>query len=193
MPDRAPYMAQTTTQASTSSSVPSLSTSATTQSGASDTVKTPHASSFPQFFHRHSRGSSIGGTASPHPTSSLEPPTSPSRGYFFGSFSHSRSNSRSRAKSPAPAPIDTNASQLAHSGQRTTSPTLMSPEITSPDSAAEECQKKKRHSRKSSSSNHKRRSSTMTQVGRHGNDWLFNGFSVRDHVGKLLDNEKEDR
>ncbi|DAA75479.1 TPA_exp: Uncharacterized protein A8136_1553 [Trichophyton benhamiae CBS 112371] len=192
MPDRPPFLAQATTQ-STSSSVPSLSTS-TTCSGNSDTSKTPlHSSSLPHFFHRHSRGSSLGGTTSPPTASShLEPPTSPSRGHFFSSFSHSRSRSQSRPKSPAPAPIDTSTSHhLTHGGQQTTSPThMVSPELNTPDSAADECQKKKRHSRKSSSSNHKRRSSTMTQVGRHGNDWLFNGFSVRDHVGKFLDHDK---
>ncbi|EFQ99414.1 hypothetical protein MGYG_02425 [Nannizzia gypsea CBS 118893] len=192
MSDRPQFPAAHTTE-STASSVPSLST-ATTCSGSSDSSKAPlNSSSLPHFFHRHSRGASLGGrTSPPTATSHLEPPTSPSRGHFFSSFSHSRSRSQSRAKSPAPAPIDTSTDHhIAHAGQQVTSPTqIMSPELNTPDSATDECQKKKRHSRKSSGSNHKRRSSTMTQVGRHGNDWLFNGFSVRDHVGKFLDHDK---
>lgn len=32
----------------------------------------------------------------------------------------------------------------------------------------------------------KRLSGTVNQRGRHGNDWLFGGFSVRESFGKLV-------
>jgi hypothetical protein len=36
------------------------------------------------------------------------------------------------------------------------------------------------------SSDYKRLSGTVSHCGRHSNDWLFGGFSVRESVGKLL-------
>lgn len=42
------------------------------------------------------------------------------------------------------------------------------------------------HSRKSSS-DYRRYNNTVNHCGRHSNDWLFNGFSVRDTVRDGVD------
>ncbi|KAK2756719.1 hypothetical protein FQN54_005165 [Arachnomyces sp. PD_36] len=41
------------------------------------------------------------------------------------------------------------------------------------------------------SGDHKRLSGTVNHCGRHGNDWLFGGFSVRESVGKLWKDEDD--
>ncbi|KAI1936853.1 hypothetical protein LOZ66_004360 [Ophidiomyces ophidiicola] len=47
-------------------------------------------------------------------------------------------------------------------------------------------------SHRRSASDHKRLSNTVNYCGRHSNDWLFNGFSIRDSVrGLLRDGERD--
>lgn len=145
-------------------------------------------------------------TSVTHVETTPVPPNSHRRS-FFSSFSHSRSRSRSsRSKSPkrVPDPLDTGLEKeafLYHSGQRTNSPPPLSPDMMSPVSLAEtsasaSTSKKKRHSSsysvRKSSSDGKRLSGTVHHRGRHANDWLFGGFSVRDQVGKLWKDDNDD-
>ena len=116
---------------------------------------------------------------------------------FFGSFSRSRS--RSKSPKPAPEPLNTAIEKEAfiyHTGQRTNSPPPMSPDTMSSTSPVETSTKKKRHSNsysaRKSSSDYKRLSGTVQHRGRHANDWLFGGFSVRDQVGKLWRDSSDD-
>ncbi|KAK2733424.1 hypothetical protein FQN57_002120 [Myotisia sp. PD_48] len=133
-------------------------------------------------------------------------------GQFFSSLM--RSNPRVRSKSPHPidtvtgqhhqhyhqyeqASPDGNQNQNFHmSPQTTSSPSPMYSDGTMSPTSPTEPSKKKRHSSSSTSrksSDHKRRSSTLSHYGRHGNDWLFGGYSVRDHVSKLWkDDQSED-
>ncbi|KAF7595375.1 hypothetical protein BBP40_006368 [Aspergillus hancockii] len=108
------------------------------------------------------------------------------------------SHSRSRSKSPAPIGIPVTRSRRSDSEstyifkrdnmarisvpRRSASPVPMSP--TSP-SAKEVHSAKRRsdsyHSRKSSD-DYRRFNGTVSHKGRHSNDWLFGGFSLRDTV-----------
>ncbi|EEH35814.2 hypothetical protein PAAG_00137 [Paracoccidioides lutzii Pb01] len=101
-----------------------------------------------------------------------------------------------------------------HSGQRTNSPPLMvtsptqfhPPTPTSPSTSTAPTptthsahkrysspytHTKRKSSGGSSLSENRRLSGTVNYCGRHGNDWLFGGFSVRESVGKLLNGGNE--
>lgn len=102
-----------------------------------------------------------------------------------------------------------------HSGEQTTSPTRLSfsqdTESSRPNPIPHSRSvPKKRHastssatstfsrkntasSSRSSKDNTKRLSGTINHRGRHANDWLFGGFSLRDQVVKLLGRDKEAR
>ncbi|RHZ45350.1 uncharacterized protein CDV56_103590 [Aspergillus thermomutatus] len=74
--------------------------------------------------------------------------------------------------------------------RRSTSPTAMSPiETTSPTSAGphkRDSGSYSSHSRKSGD-DYRRYSGTVNHYGRHSNDWLFGGFSLRDTVREGVD------
>ncbi|KAE8163792.1 hypothetical protein BDV40DRAFT_132399 [Aspergillus tamarii] len=111
------------------------------------------------------------------------------------------SRSRSRSKSPAPSDIPTTTRTRRSDSEstyilkrdkmarisiprRSESPTQLSPPA-SPSSIKETHVTKRRsdsyHSRKSSD-DYRRYSGTVNHYGRHSNDWLFGGFSLRDTV-----------
>ncbi|OGM46111.1 hypothetical protein ABOM_005716 [Aspergillus bombycis] len=111
------------------------------------------------------------------------------------------SRSRSRSKSPAPSDIptttrsrrsDSESTYILKSDKmarisiprRSASPTEMSTPA-SPSSIREthstKCRSDSYHSRKSSD-DYRRYSGTVNHYGRHSNDWLFGGFSLRDTV-----------
>ncbi|KAJ6028133.1 hypothetical protein N7540_003709 [Penicillium herquei] len=73
-----------------------------------------------------------------------------------------------------------------HSGS--TSPVRMSPEPSSPRSPKPDFEKQtaQAHTRKNSD-DYRRYSGTVNHYGRHSNDWLFGGFSVRDTVRDGID------
>jgi hypothetical protein len=88
--------------------------------------------------------------------------------------------------------------------ERTASPTSMSPHqrtLSSPSahhwefphrSTSGSHSNSHYHSHSSrKSGDYKRLSGTVNHCGRHGNDWLFGGFSVRESVGKLWKDEDE--
>lgn len=134
---------------------------------------------------------------------------SPTRRFF--------SSRRTRSKSPAPIITSPTAAAVtahplvasplegsftAHPGHVVDSPLPMSPSASpsepSYSSSTTSSSGKKRHShgpRKSSGSgDYKRLSGTVNHCGRHGNDWLFGGFSVRERVRELLkDDEGRER
>lgn len=107
------------------------------------------------------------------------------------------------------------ASGRRHSGEQTTSPTRLSFSLDHDGSRPNPTPRsvpKKRHastssatsafspttSRKNTGSsswstkdNTKRLSGTVNHRGRHANDWLFGGFSLRDQVAKLWGRDKE--
>ncbi|ODH51757.1 hypothetical protein GX48_01999 [Paracoccidioides brasiliensis] len=103
-----------------------------------------------------------------------------------------------------------------HSGQRTNSPPLMitnptqfhsqiptstsTSTSTAPTPTSHSAHKrysspythtKRKSSGGSSLSENRRLSGTVNYCGRHGNDWLFGGFSVRESVGKLWNGGNE--
>lgn len=72
----------------------------------------------------------------------------------------------------------------------------MSPESTSPRSPqAEYIAKRASTPTRKNSDDYRRYSGTVNHCGRHSNDWLFGGFSVRETVAsgleKLRNNDKE--
>ncbi|KAK2799191.1 hypothetical protein FQN50_008580 [Emmonsiellopsis sp. PD_5] len=130
-----------------------------------------------------------------------------------------------RHRSKSPAPIDTSSTNPAsttndndttgisslpplsflHAGQRTNSPPpLASPTSPTATKTPTSPAIRKRHSqpppnpRRKSSTDYKRLSGTVNHCGRHANDWLFGGFSVRESVGRLwrddedLEDEREE-
>lgn len=110
-----------------------------------------------------------------------------------------------RSKSPAPIDISKshNHSQIHNNsnisylpqGYTSTSPTEMFP-MSLPQSPKPDYDAKYVPAvTQKSSSDHKRYSGTINHYGRHSNDWLFGGFSlresVRDGLGKLRNSDKE--
>jgi hypothetical protein len=84
--------------------------------------------------------------------------------------------------------------------ERTTSPVPMSPhQRTSSSPSAHNLEFPNRSHTNSHSNSHssrksgdyKRLSGTVNHCGRHANDWLFGGFSVRESVGKLWKEEEK--
>ncbi|CAG8266930.1 unnamed protein product [Penicillium salamii] len=111
-----------------------------------------------------------------------------------------------RSKSPAPIDIPRNrTSNIPRSNPEasyfpqnysSTSPTDMSPTISSPQSPRSDYEVKRASTpTRKSSGDYKRYSGTVNHCGRHSNDWLFGGFSVRDSVRggieKLRHSDKE--
>jgi hypothetical protein len=72
----------------------------------------------------------------------------------------------------------------------------MSSESTSPGSPKPEYTKRASAPTRKNSDDYRRLSGTINHCGRHSNDWLFGGFSVRETVasglGKLRHSDKED-
>jgi len=81
-------------------------------------------------------------------------------------------------------------------GHHATSPIDMSSESTSPCSPKSEYATKRASTpTRKNSDDYRRYSGTINHYGRHSNDWLFGGFSVRETVAsgldKLRNNDKE--
>ncbi|KAJ6095620.1 hypothetical protein N7486_006366 [Penicillium sp. IBT 16267x] len=75
------------------------------------------------------------------------------------------------------------------------SPVPMSPEPSSPRSSKPDFPKRASTPTRKNSDNYRRYSGTVYHYGRHSNDWLFGGFSVRDTVRdgieKLRNHDKD--
>lgn len=104
---------------------------------------------------------------------------------------------RSRSSSPFPdIPIDcllhssrdTSPSRTMHASRRTDSPVHMSSRssISPSRSVYKNKQTHARHSRRTSD-DYRRYNGTVNHYGRHSNDWLFGGFSLRDTVRDGVD------
>ncbi|KAF5864518.1 hypothetical protein ETB97_007350 [Aspergillus alliaceus] len=110
--------------------------------------------------------------------------------------------SRARSRSKSPAPIDTLSAirsrrsdsestyilkrdKMSHINipRRSASPTEMSPTSATSDKEAHATKRRSDsyHSRRSSD-DYRRLNGTVNHKGRHANDWLFGGFSLRDTV-----------
>lgn len=108
-----------------------------------------------------------------------------------------------RSKSPAPINIPKTRTDIPRSNpeasyfpQSYSSPTSMSPSASSPQSPKADYEVKRASTpTRKSSGDYKRYSGTVNHCGRHSNDWLFGGFSVRDSVRdgieKLRHSDKE--
>ncbi|CAG7915982.1 unnamed protein product [Penicillium olsonii] len=108
-----------------------------------------------------------------------------------------------RSKSLAPINIPKNRTDIPRSNpeasyfpQSYSSPTSMSPSTSSPQSPKTDYEVKRASTpTRKSSGDYKRYSGTVNHYGRHSNDWLFGGFSVRDSVRdgieKLRHSDKE--
>lgn len=97
-------------------------------------------------------------------------------------------HSHSRPKSPTPSDLSTgttlnNYRHPAEMTQRSASPVQMSPRssISSLGRSDSYSRKNAHHSRKISD-DYRRYNGTVNHYGRHSNDWLFGGFSLRDTV-----------
>ncbi|KAJ5595249.1 uncharacterized protein N7459_001457 [Penicillium hispanicum] len=121
---------------------------------------------------------------------------------------------RSRSKSPTPVEIPQHHSRQHSSSvsqprdiprsnpdtyfdrDHSTSPVQMSPDNASPRSAKGEFHSERPYTpTRKNSDDYRRYSGTINHCGRHSNDWLFGGFSVRDTVRegieKLRNHDKE--
>lgn len=80
-------------------------------------------------------------------------------------------------------------------GHSSIRPVKMSPEPSSPRSAKLDFGKRAPTPTRKNSDDYRRYSGTVNHYGRHSNDWLFGGFSVRDTVrdgiDKLRHHEKD--
>ena len=72
-------------------------------------------------------------------------------------------------------------------GYISSSPTEMSPSMGSPSSFKADIAKRASTPTRKNSGDYKRYSGTVNHYGRHSNDWLFGGFSVRETVRGSLD------
>lgn len=129
--------------------------------------------------------------------SSQSRPSGGSESYQKQSLPSTTKRLRSRSSSPFPnIPIDcllhssrdTSSSRTMHTSRRTGSPVHMSPRSSiSPDrSVYRKKQTHARHSRRTSD-DYRRYNGTVNHYGRHSNDWLFGGFSLRDTVRDGVD------
>ncbi|KAJ5344127.1 hypothetical protein MYU51_003517 [Penicillium brevicompactum] len=111
-----------------------------------------------------------------------------------------------RSKSPAPIDIPkTRTANIPRSNPEdsyfsqsytSNSPADMSPTISSPQSPKSDDEVKRASTpTRKTSGDYKRYSGTVNHCGRHSNDWLFGGFSVRESVRdgleKLRHSDKE--
>ncbi|CAI7629373.1 unnamed protein product [Penicillium bialowiezense] len=111
-------------------------------------------------------------------------------------------------RSKSPAPIDIPKSRTANiprsnpeasyfpQSYTPASPTDMSPTLSSPQSPKSDFEVKRASTpTRKTSGDYKRYSGTVNHCGRHSNDWLFGGFSVRESVRdgleKLRHSDKE--
>ncbi|OJJ85328.1 uncharacterized protein ASPGLDRAFT_46335 [Aspergillus glaucus CBS 516.65] len=87
-----------------------------------------------------------------------------------------------RPKSPAPSDLSTSTTlvNLPKMTQRSASPVHMSPR-SSFSSLSRSDSHSRKHTRKTSN-DYRRYNGTVNHYGRHSNDWLFGGFSLRDTV-----------
>lgn len=116
---------------------------------------------------------------------------------------------RSRSKSPAPETIrksttadmrrspSPEATSYLENTRRVVSPTPVSPYGRSPASPQRSrAEKRNSYGSRKSSNDYRRYSGTINHYGRHSNDWLFGGFSlrdtVRDGVERLLHNDDKE-
>lgn len=141
--------------------------------------------------------------------------TSSSRGSHSEEKKHSRKTSnpiasrilrgRSKSSTPIDIPKSNRSRQYASSfsqaqeiprsnpnssylDQNSTSPVQMSPDSSSPRSPRPEYMTKRSSTPPRRNSNdHRRYSGTVNHCGRHSNDWLFGGFSVRETVRDGID------
>lgn len=150
-------------------------------------------------------------TSTTNTTSSSSPPLKKHKLSLSASGRFFPSRSRARSESPTPTDlshdVDVPRSRTRHraetldiprsnpiteyAARRSTSPRPMSPSHSQDPSAA--AQKRVSgsytYSPRRSGDDYRRYSGTVNHYGRHSNDWLFGGFSlrdtVRDGVGKL--------
>ncbi|KAF2104505.1 hypothetical protein NA57DRAFT_51325 [Rhizodiscina lignyota] len=143
----------------------------------------------------------------PRSATSTKTPNTPAERSFFGALAQNireRSRSRSRARqevhksqaSPSSSPTSTPISTITP-----TTPTTMSPRTDrySRPHSMRVPSEASTASNWSSSSASKRASTHSSEVsfekfsyGRHSNDWLFNGFSVKDTASKIFHRSREE-
>ncbi|KAJ5835443.1 hypothetical protein N7447_001469 [Penicillium robsamsonii] len=87
---------------------------------------------------------------------------------------------------PRDIPQRSKTSYFPDQGYTATSPTQMS-SMGSPQSPKVDCPKRASTPTRKNSDDYKRYSGTVNHYGRHSNDWLFGGFSVRETVRDSLD------
>ncbi|GLI78414.1 hypothetical protein PoHVEF18_006729 [Penicillium ochrochloron] len=108
--------------------------------------------------------------------------------------SHKRQSSAS-VSNPRDIPRSAPGSSYFDQHHRSHSPDQMSPEATSPQSPKQEYAKRASTPTRKNSDDYRRYSGTVNHYGRHSNDWLFGGFSVRgtvrDGIEKLRHHDKE--
>ncbi|PYI08499.1 hypothetical protein BO78DRAFT_310604 [Aspergillus sclerotiicarbonarius CBS 121057] len=102
-------------------------------------------------------------------------------------FLRSRSNSPAPSDRSSPVPsFEIPRSILSHSDHRSTSPTTM-PHRVSSDSHSASHKRSTTSTNRRSGDDYRRYSGTVNHYGRHSNDWLFGGFSLRDTVRDGVD------
>ncbi|KAF3388351.1 hypothetical protein F1880_004014 [Penicillium rolfsii] len=109
--------------------------------------------------------------------------------------SHKRHQSSASASHPRDIPRSAPGSSYFDQQHHSYSPDRMSPEATSPQSPKQEYNKRASIHTRKNSDDYRRYSGTVNHYGRHSNDWLFGGFSVRgtvrDGIEKLRGHDKE--
>ncbi|KAJ5164020.1 uncharacterized protein N7500_005850 [Penicillium coprophilum] len=96
------------------------------------------------------------------------------------------SNNQDKMSQPRDIPQKSKTSYFPDQGYTATSPTQMS-SMSSPQSPKVDCPKRAFTPTRKNSDDYKRYSGTVNHYGRHSNDWLFGGFSVRETVRDSLD------
>ncbi|OQE45860.1 hypothetical protein PENCOP_c001G05444 [Penicillium coprophilum] len=91
-----------------------------------------------------------------------------------------------RMSQPRDIPQKSKTSYFPDQGYTSTSPTQMF-SMGSPQSPKVDCPKRDSTPTRKNSDDYKRYSGTVNHYGRHSNDWLFGGFSVRETVRDSLD------
>ncbi|RAK94857.1 uncharacterized protein BO80DRAFT_489197 [Aspergillus ibericus CBS 121593] len=123
--------------------------------------------------------------SSPNTHISNSKPRKASRLSSVKDFLRSRSNSPTLSDhSPVPN-FDIPRSIPANSDHPSTSPTTMSHRVSSDSHSASHKHSTSGHRR--SGDDYRRYSGTVNHYGRHSNDWLFGGFSLRDTVRDGVD------
>ncbi|KAJ5083932.1 hypothetical protein NUU61_008511 [Penicillium alfredii] len=107
--------------------------------------------------------------------------------------SHSRQSSG--ASQPHDVPRSAPETSFLDQHLRSTSPVQMSPDNASPRSPKPDFGSKGSSLTRKNSDDYRRLNGTINHCGRHANDWLFGGFSVRetvrDGIEKLRNHDKE--